>query len=292
MLHQPVLPQQHCQNAQPLLPGGQHIAQEHQRPRALPRDDGVHHLEHRAFDGARRHGVNVILRDGVAVARQRRQLLDFRAQQRRVIADRKGQKARHVRRALLPVLLEHADNPPVQLRIPQRLERYDAPLLLHRRIELLAPVRLAAHIDNQHARIRHFRDVADEPLFHLAPPGRAIQFPHNNQPLVRRERQRFTRRNNLPCRRILHNALVQLRQSVRQHRLAQRGQRYALDVLLHALKQVRTADLPGLQRLHKFIVIHCISSNCSMVKCPSAIRMMMAPLSSVLYTSASVMPRR
>lgn len=36
MLHQPVLPQQHCQNAQPLLPGGQHIAQEHQRPRALP----------------------------------------------------------------------------------------------------------------------------------------------------------------------------------------------------------------------------------------------------------------
>ena len=82
------------------------------------------------------------------------------------------------------------------------------------------------------------------------------------------------------------------RQSVRQHRLAQRGQRYALDVLLHALKQVRTADLPCLQRLHKFIVIHCISSNCSMVKCPSAMRMIIAPLSSVLYTSASVMPRR
>lgn len=71
MLEQPVLAQQHRQNAKPLFPGCQHVPQKAKGAALLPGNHRVDHLENRAFDGSRGDLPHILVSDDAPLPCQR-----------------------------------------------------------------------------------------------------------------------------------------------------------------------------------------------------------------------------
>ena len=261
MVQDAVLPQQHSQNAHPVLAGAEHVAKQGKGRVVVARHLRVHHLEYRALRGACADLVDILRGNLLTLAKIGAQLVHLLAQQRRVTPYGKDQPGGILAAEPLAHAAQRAYAPVGAFGVVHGGEIHDGILLFEQRVELLAAVGLALDVEHHARRRRNAGHVVHQGggpvlVLGLAARGEQGAFPHHHHALLGQKRQRLGSGDERVGSRVGQIRQVHLLQPFGQKTRAQVFERLLLDVFLRALKQVAAGDAPGLEGLEKGGVIH------------------------------------
>ena len=255
----------HGKHAHTGLPAHQQRVETALGARQITRKEEIQHFKHAEFQRGGYDFLNVLNGNLAALADIVGQLFDFPAQARQVAPGGESQMRRRRLRNGFPQGFEAGVCPTAKLCIRKRIKTHLRAVLLERRRQFLAAVRLSAHQKDQHARggwvfqpLEHARG-----LVLLAPRFAAQQrrpVADNHHAALAHERQRLRRVDDFQGGSALQRRLVELFQARRQKRFCKRPQRFALEIFLRAGKQIDALQIARLDLRIEFLPGHGLSS--------------------------------